>query len=37
MKSRSRDAPEEEELDVPTESWKMSVPIRNPYDVMAER
>jgi hypothetical protein len=37
MESRSGDAPKDEELDVPTEGWKIGVPIGYPYDVMAER
>jgi hypothetical protein len=37
MESRSTDTPEEDELDVRTEGWKIVVLIRYPYDVMTER
>jgi hypothetical protein len=37
MESRSRDAPEDEELDVPTDGWKIGVPIGYLCDVMEAR
>jgi hypothetical protein len=37
MEFRSGDAPEDEELDVPTKGWKIGVLIGYPCDVMAER
>jgi hypothetical protein len=36
MESRSADAPEEVEFDVPTESWKIGVPIGYPCDVIID-
>jgi hypothetical protein len=37
MESRLVNAPEDLKLDVPTEGWKIGVPIGCPCDVVAER
>jgi hypothetical protein len=37
MESRFGDAPKDAELNVPTEGWKMGVPIGYPCDVIEER
>jgi hypothetical protein len=37
MESRSGDALKDEELDVPTEGWKIGVPIGYPCDVIVPK